>query len=224
MYPTVIVPSMNPVLCAMARSFIPPEWPVIVKDGNPLKHFDELKTLSIATKWAINVDEDCFIIDPAGVLRLISQMEAEGYHTAGIQDGASYMRQHNPVMFNPFFFVFDVEAVQAAPKRGSDIVPTSMSFDHLVRFRQLPHVYDYFEAYYPFFLDLLQAGLKPLFLNNHAYEAFDDSGNNLGKPTILLNEDGTQLAIHAWYSRLYHEPVVQERIRICVEYANTHRS
>jgi hypothetical protein len=219
MYPTVIIPSMNEVLAAKAKSFLPDTWPVIVKDGNPLKHFEELKALPITTKWAINLDEDCFVIDPPAVLRLIAAMEAGGYHTAGIQDGSSYQRAHNPVLFNPFFFVFDVAALQSTPQRGGDIVQISQSYSHLVRFNNLPFVYDEFEAYYPFFVDLLQQGLKPLFLANHAYEAFNDGGYNLGKPSIVLGEDGAELAIHAWYSRLYHSPVVQERIAVCEAYA-----
>lgn len=209
---------MNPILAEKARSFIPPEWPVIVKDGNPTRHFYEIKELDIQTKWAINCDEDCFIMDPAGVLRLIRLMEEGGYDTAGIQDGSSYIRHHNPVMHNPFFLVFNVAKVQAAPRLDLDI-SESEKFKHLVRFNHLPHRFDGFETYYGFFLDLLAAGLKPLYLANHAYEAFDPGPYGLGRPSILLGEDGGELAIHAWYSRLYHEPVVQERIRICEEYA-----
>ena len=218
MYPTIIIPSMNPVLCAKARAFIPKEWPVIVKDGNPSVHFDEIKLLDIRTKWAINVDEDCFIMDPPAVLRLIETMEAGGYDSAGIQDGSSYIRHHNPVLFNPFFFVFNVAKVQAAPKLSLDIEETR-KYAHLVRFHHLPHKYDGFEPYYSFMLDLLEAGLKPLFLASHAYEAFDPGEHGLGKPSILLGEDGKELAIHAWYSRLWHLPAVQDRIRQCEEYA-----
>jgi len=221
-YPTVIIPSMNPILCEKARAFIPADWPVITKDGNPLTHFDDLRKLNISTRWAINLDEDCFLMDPDGVLRLIQLMEEKDYQTAGIQDGSSYARQHNPVIFNPFFFIFNVAAVQAAPKRDGDIVSTSEAYRHLVRFTDAPYAFDNFEPYYRFFLDLLQAGCKPLFLANHAYEAFDERGYNLCKPSIVRGEDGGELAIHAWYSRLYHEPVVQDRIAVCENYANAH--
>ena len=125
MFPTVIIPSMNSILCEKAKSFIPSSWPVIVKDGNPLTHFDELRTLKIDTEWAINLDEDCFIIDPDGILRLIEMMKSDGMHTAGIQDGASYMRGHNPVMFNPFFFLFEVSKIQSAKKFHAEVTVTS---------------------------------------------------------------------------------------------------
>lgn len=212
---------MNEVLCSQARSFLPSEWPVIVKDGNPTKHFYEIKTLDIATKWAINLDEDCFIINPDRVLSLIATMEREGFDTAGIQDGSSYIRHHNPVMFNPFFFVFDVAKVQAAPKLEVDVPTESKRFSHLIRYSNLPYKYDGFETYYPFFFDLLHAGLRPLFLRSHAYDAFPNDGSGLGKPSILLGEDDKELAIHAWYSRLYEHPIVQQRIQICDDYART---
>ena len=219
MKPTIIIPSMNQVLCEKARAFIPADWPVIVKDGHPGRHFDELRALNIATKWAINLDEDCFLIDPSGVLRLIATMERAGFHTAGIQDGSSNLRFHNPVMFNPFFFVFDVAAVQAAPRSSVDVAQESQRCAQLQRYSHLPFAYDNFEVYYPFFMDLLTAGLKPLFLSNHAYEDYDPGGYDIGKPTIVLGEDGEELVIHAWWSRLYHEPVIRERISACEEYA-----
>ncbi|TFW30393.1 hypothetical protein [Duganella callida] len=226
MVPTIIFPSMNPELCAFARAFIPPEWPVIVKDGNPERHFDELKTLDIQTKWAVNVDEDCFVINPQAIVELIAHMEASGYDTAAIQDGASNLRAHNPVMFNPFFFVFNVAKVQAVPKVTTDIptmVATSRQFAPLQRYFDLPFEFDGFEPYYPFFTDLLLAGLRPLFLNNHAWEAFDPAPTGLGKPSIVLDERGNELCIHAWYSRLYHEPVVRARLDACIRYAYDQR-
>lgn len=219
MHPTVIIPSMNPVMSEKARAFIPQGWPVIVKDGNPLRHFDELRALPIQTKWALNLDEDCFLIDPEGVLRLIDTMASGGYDTSGIQDGSSYMRQHNPVIFNPFFFIFDVAKLQASQKCVVNVATESQRFSHYVTFTDLPYQYDEFEPYYPFFMDLLLSGLKPLFLANHAYDAYDPCGTNLGKPSIVIGPDGKELAIHSWYSRLYHEPFVQERIRICEVYA-----
>lgn len=220
MIPTIIIPSMNPTLANLARAFIPSDWPVIVKDGNPYTHFDEIKKLDIATKWAINLDEDCFLINPNGVIRLIELMERNAYDTAGIQDGSSYIRHHNPVLFNPFFFVFNVAKLQAVPKLNADIPTESRKYAHLIRFNHLPHKFDGFEPYYPFFFDLLEAGLKPLFLANHALDSFSTEGHGYGKPSILLDEDGGELAIHAWYSRLFNsDPIVQRRIQVCIDYA-----
>lgn len=226
MVPTIVFPSMNPELCAFARAFIPPDWPVIVKDGNPERHFDELKTLDIQTKWAVNVDEDCFVINPQAVLELIAHMEASGFDTAAIQDGASYLRYHHPVMFNPFFFVFNVEKVQAAPKVTTDIpsmLDSSRQFAHLQRYSDLPCEFDGFEPYYPFFTDLLLAGLRPLFLANHAWDAFDPGLTNLGKPSIVLDERGNELCIHSWYSRLYSDPSLRGRFDACIRYAYNQR-
>ncbi len=219
MIPTIIIPSMNPILCEKALSFIPPEWPRIVKDGNPTRHFEELKGLDIKTRWAINVDEDCFLINPRLVVELLQRMEREGYDTAAIQDGASHMRYHNPVLFNPFFFAFDVKKLQAVKKQCVDPVAESRQYEHLVKYRDLPYKFDGFEPYYPFFVDLLHAGMRPLYLPSRPFHEFPQDGTNIEKPSILLDPDGRELAVHAWYSRLYHEPVVQNRIRICEEYA-----
>ena len=221
MYPTIIIPSIHEELCKKARSFFPEEWPVIVKNGHPLIHFNQLRTLDIKTKWAINLDEDCFIINAPGVLKLIDFMEQNGYQTAGIQDGSSNLRVHNPVIFNPFFFVFDVAALQSAPTTSVAILEESPKYEHFVRYTHLPYKYDNCEPYYPFFMDMLVAGLKPLFLRNHALEAYDPGPYDIGKPSIVLDEDGNELAVHAWWSRLYHEPIIQERIRVCEEYAIT---
>lgn len=218
--PTIIIPSMNPTLCELARSFIPPEWPVIVKDGNPHKHFAELRALDIKTKWAINVDEDCFLADPGAIQRLIATMEAQGYDMAAVQDGASNLRTHNPVIFNPYFFIFDVAKVQATPARPDlDAVAESHKFSHLVRFHELPHSYDGFEPYYPFFIELLTAGLRPLYLNNDALLSLPLSEYDLGRPSVVHGEDGAELAVHSWYSRLWDKPIVKERIRFCTEHA-----
>jgi len=222
MYPTIIIPSINPILCLKVRSFLPGEWPVIVKDGNPQKHFYELKTLDIKTKWAVNLDEDCFLMNPDGLLKLIEFMEQGGYQTAGIQDGSSNLRAHNPVMFNPFLFVFDVAAVQSAPTVAVDIPEESKKFEHFVRYNHLPYQFDNFECYYAFFMDLLAAGLKPLFLNNRAYEEYDPGPYDIGHPTIVVGEDGEELAIHSWWSRLYFQnTAIMQRVHLCEDYARS---
>jgi len=224
MNPTIIIPSMNHTLANLARMFIPGDWPVIVKDGNPYTHFDEIRKIDIGTKWAINVDEDCFLINPNGVIKLIRFMENNGYDTAGIQDGSSYIRHHNPVLFNPFFFVFNVEKLQSAPKITADIPTESEKYAHLIKFKHLPHKFDGFEPYYPFFFDLLKAGLNPLFLANHALDSFSTEGHGYGKPSILLDEEGGELAIHAWYSRFFNDnPIIQKRIQSCIDYAVAER-
>lgn len=222
MYPTIIIPSMNEVLCKKAVSFIPKDWPIIIKNGDPRTHFYELKSLDIKTKWAVNVDEDCFVIDPVGILRLIDQMERDGYDAAGIQDGSSPMRSHNPVVFNPFFWVFNVAKVQAAPSLSLDVVVESQKFSHLVRYKHLPYEYDNFEPYYSFFIDLLHAGFRPLFLSSIPFDGYQHDEYNMGKPSVLLGEDGKELAIHSWYARGYSSmPIVQDRIKVCEDYANS---
>ena len=217
--PTVIFPSMNDELYRRALAFVPAAWPHIVKDGNPTRHFDELRALPIQTKWAINVDEDCFLINPGAILELIGRMEREGFDTAGIQDGSSHLRNHNPTIFNPFFFVFDVQKVRNSSKTCIDPAKESQHYAELVRFHHLPYQYDNFEPYYPFFVDLLHSGLKPLYLANREFKEFPDDGTQLGKPSIVLDDAGRELAIHSWYSRLYHEPVVKGRIQRCIDHA-----
>ncbi|WP_458233041.1 glycosyltransferase family 2 protein [Roseateles sp. P5_E8] len=217
--PTVIFPSMNEELYRRALEFIPASWPHIVKDGNPTRHFDELRGLDIKTRWALNIDEDAFLIDPAAVLELIRRMEREGYDTAGIQDGSSHLRQHNPTIFNPFFFVFNVEKLQASTKSCVDPAAESQRYAHLVRFNNGPAQFDNFEPYYPFFVDLLHCGLRPLYLPNREFSEFPADGTNLGKPSVVMDDAGRELCVHSWYSRLYHEPIVRQRIQHCVDHA-----
>lgn len=77
---------------------------------------------------AINVDEDCFILDPQAVLRLVNFVVANGYANAGCSDGGKEMRSGNPLVTNPFFNIFNLRQIR-----------TKFSREAVRRFRYADH-------------------------------------------------------------------------------------
>ncbi|RZJ11107.1 MAG: glycosyltransferase, partial [Rubrivivax sp.] len=112
-----------------------------------------------------------------------------------------------------------VEKLQASTKSCVDPATESQRYAHLVKFHGGTAQFDNFEPYYAFFVDLLHCGLRPLYLPNREFSEFPDDGTNLGKPSVVMDDEGRELCVHSWYSRLYHEPIVRQRIQRCVDHA-----
>ena len=72
----------------------------------PMVWFDWIKELpSIASKWVIHIDEDCFISSRTEIERLVEIMEKGNYSVSGVSDGFHQYRNGNPVALNSFFMV-----------------------------------------------------------------------------------------------------------------------
>lgn len=162
---------------------------------------------------AVNVDEDCFILDPQAVLRLVDYVVANGYANAGCPDGGEGVpRSGNPIVTNPFFNVFDLRRIRT--KFSREAVRRFRYTDHQAEMTaafdagSLRGEYTFgrpavIEPYYAFFL-WLAGNFSTLYLKPHRHTD--------GISTILCDSAGHALCAHAWFARFYSVPSVVVRL------------
>lgn len=161
---------------------------------------------------AINVDEDCFLVDTEAVQDLVDRVIREGYANAGCPDGGGHCPRHgNPVVTNPFFNVFNLrmireqfsrEAVRTYDYRRdrqrlqaaypAELLQTRYDFDNK----------SYVEPYYPFLL-WMAGTFRTLYLPTKMHAD--------GISTLLYDERGRLLCAHSWMARFYSVPTFLAR-------------
>ncbi len=230
---TCISRSMNDKLYEMMLSLCPREWKFIkISGASADSYLDYIFNTKFDTKWILNLDEDCFIINHENIYKLISFMEKNDYDYCGFQDGGELIvRIHNPLVANPFFNLFNVEKIYQMkkdyyPKKYSPAV-LAEKYSHYIRFKRFKYVFDDYEPFYTQFFWLLDLGLKPYFFQaeeylKEKYHIFFPI--YLGKPyyctpTIIYDNEGEEIAIHSWHSRYYKYPNIKKSINNCYKYA-----
>jgi glycosyltransferase involved in cell wall biosynthesis len=180
------------------------------------EYFREL--LQLDADWVVNIDEDAFLIDPAGVLDLIRRMEAQGYAACGLPDGGVVpIRRHNPVACNACFTVFDLRRLRGLLvdwKQTLEVRYNPRYAEDLPAFaRRGRYCFDHFEPYYGLFFALRESGERILYLDGQEWED--------GTSTVLLGATGQPLLIHAWYARLWQASMdTRARYRRVMDYAS----
>lgn len=156
---------------------------------------------------AINIDEDCFLVDPQTVLDLVQVVIENDYANAGCPDGGSGCpRGGNPIVTNPFFNVLNLKLIRTKFTFKNQI----STFDYKVVLEQMEEKfpkeilkggYDFartdYEPYYPFFF-WLAYNFKTLYLVGEKH--LD------GISTILHAPDGRIICMHSWLARFYNVP------------------
>ena len=138
---------------------------------------------------AINVDEDCFIIDKDAVLRLVDYVVDNQILNAGFSDS------RNPLVTNPFFNVFNWKLLREKTglQTGNQVRKSvQMFYQQNAQMEKID-----FEPYGAFFLWLTQQG-KTLYL--------DGKKHSDTHTTILSNHEGKPMCMHTWYARFYSVP------------------
>jgi hypothetical protein len=160
--------------------------------------------------YAINIDEDAFVVDPDKLVALLKYCIANNYVNCGFPDGGVLrMRTYNPLVTNPFFNIFDVKAIKKRLNyqeienfdfKQYDYEAKSPS--HLYKFKM--YQFDLLESYYRFFL-WLNLSFKVLYL--------DAKDHADGITTLLKDMNGDVFLAHTWYARHYaKDPVQTQRI------------
>lgn len=155
---------------------------------------------------AINIDEDCFVVNPDAVLQLAQMVVAAGYANAGCPDcGSGCPRGGNPIVTNPFFNILNLKLIRSKFSRQA-VVAFSYK-DHKEELKaRVPrelitgsHNFDVTdqEPYYPFFLWLAYE-FKTLYLPAKRH--------NDGITTMLYDEQQNLVAEHTWFARFYTLP------------------
>jgi 2-polyprenyl-3-methyl-5-hydroxy-6-metoxy-1,4-benzoquinol methylase len=156
--------------------------------------------LGIDVDWAINIDEDAFLLAPDRLTALVRFMESEGYAACGMPDGGVVpIRRHNPLACNAFFNVFDMRRVRPIWQDWDRVRGAGPPAENA---RPAPDVaqksvrcFDHFERYYSAFFALLAAGERILYLDA---EEWSD-----GVSTLLKDHAGMPLLVHSWYTRYW---------------------
>lgn len=179
-----------------------PEWRRIVVDGRRnwtptgfIRH-----VVDEDVDYVVHVDEDCFVSSRERLLHLIDTLDSDhSISAAGIPDGGSYYRSHNPAALNLYFVVFRASALRSAWRERDHW--------HRMRFerryadevlRQRDDLdssrvsWDEGEPYYPLFWSLLRMGGRFLYLREHLHSKRWSS--------VVHGADGA-IAEHLWYLR-----------------------
>jgi len=149
--------------------------------------------------FAINIDEDAFVIDNSALLDLLRYVIKNDYVNCGVRDGGALsIRNGNPIVTNPFFNIlnvkkirqsFTIDIVKEYVKNKVDYshyIPTNLMFEF--------NVTDDYEPFYPFFI-WLNTSYKTLYL--------DARQDNDGYTTVVYNHNNKIVLYHSWYSRMF---------------------
>lgn len=230
---TCITRSMNDELYKMMLSLCPPDWNFIrVMDSSADGYLDYIFSGEFNSKWVLNLDEDCFLIDYTNIYEMIKYLEANNFDYSGIQDGGSVpVRIHNPLVANPYFNLFNMDKIKECPReyydKKYDVEEIKSKYEHLVRFKDAPYKYDRYEPFYDQFFWLLEQGLRPFFQKASPY---DEQKYFViapilriipyyNSPTMLFDHNEQEIGIHTWHSRYYNYFNIRKAINNCYDYA-----
>ena len=175
---------------------------VLLLDGrshwHPLNFVEP--ALAVDSDYVVHIDEDAFLLDPAPLSALIAEMEADPeMAAAGVPDGGTPYRGHNPYACNLFFAVFKTSVLREAVARRPDW--KFLRFDPaLTRHLRKPPptsgavALDDFEPYYPLFWLFLAQGLQIRYLPSSLHPELLGSDVFRGEPL-------RPMVFHAWHLR-----------------------
>lgn len=199
--------SMNPVLFDMSDSLLDiPFRHIPLKNTSAISYFYEL--LKYDPDYAINIDEDAFLLDRDALLRLLKFCIKNDIVNCGIPDGGlGSPRAFNPVVTNPFFNIFNIKEIKKAftPEVLNELDFTEADFERLLPTSLLRSPYRYVkdaEPYYSFFLWMAK-NLKTYYL--------DITLHKDGKSWVVKDPEGYPFLCHSWYSRCWGNELKQTK-------------
>jgi hypothetical protein len=158
------------------------------------------KILKYDIDYAVNIDEDAFVVNNEALVELLKYCIEEEIVNCGMRDGGVLpIRYGNPVVTNPFFNILDVRRIRRDfSKRKIKCYPyQEIDYDIFLGRESFPFRYEItsdYEPYYPFFL----------WLNTNYKVYYLDAVEHKDKyTTVLLNQKGEEFLYHSWYSRAY---------------------
>lgn len=176
------------------------------------------KILQYDIDYAINIDEDAFVVDNVALLELLKYCIQEKIVNCGIRDGGVLSIRHgNPLVTNPFFNILNVKTIKKDYSQSviSNFLKKEINYNKLLP-DNLPCKYEVsnnYEPFYPFFL-WLNTNYKVLYLEGKQHK------DNYS--TILYNHKGQQMLFHSWFSRAFgvdqfHTKRIIELYRSCID-------
>ena len=161
--------------------------------------------INLDVDYVINIDEDAFVFDNEAILILLKHCIENDYYACGLPDGGVITtRQHNPLVLNPFFNIFNIRILKNEfhNYKIENYIVHRKEFEKYTPYHLMKTKYTYdnmFEPFYPFFVWLSQSG-KILYLNaeNHKDKI----------STLLKNHEAKPFLIHTWYARRYGNDIL----------------
>ena len=150
--------------------------------------------------WAINIDEDAFVVDASAILELLEYMKREGFVNCGMPDGVQ-VRPCNPIVTNPFFNILNLSAIRE--QFNLDEIKTFNYQEHSDELRaKLPPRLRQMDG------DRFQMDKEEPFYNFFFWMAFhfptlylEAETHSDGISTVLKNHEGNPMLYHSWFSR-----------------------
>ncbi len=150
--------------------------------------------------WAINIDEDAFVVNSQAILDLLEYMKRNGIVNCGMSDGIM-VRPCNPAVTNPFFNILNLSAIRK--KFDLEEIKNFNYFEHrdAILAKLPPHLLQVDEErlamtreepFYNFFL-WMAYHFRTLYLNAEWHPD--------GISTILKNHQDVPMLYHSWFSR-----------------------
>lgn len=181
------------------------EWITLIKQHSNYKYF-------------IHIDEDCFIVNPAGIYEMIEKMEKERAVVCGVPDGGNEWRRNNPIAINSFLMVGKIEEIN---KVDFELDTLELKWEdekkewvnnksaYLQNKSNTPDTYrtttafsfNNFEPYYYFFSRLQQQE----YAFSYIYPAFDKKLKSTNPRIHAASED---IAIHMWLTRKWNSDIL----------------
>lgn len=167
--------------------------------------------LAADSDFIVHMDEDAFLLDPGQLDRLLAEMQADPeIAAAGVPDGGTPYRRHNPYACNLFFTVFQTALLRKLMERKPDW--RSLRFDpaftrHL---RPPPPLSgtvepDEFEPYYPLFWLILEQGLQIRYLSS----SLDPQSM---ASQVFCGDESRPMVLHGWHLRKWFSRDVDPEI------------
>ena len=213
--------SINYELYRRSQSLIRMELPRVRLTNTTADGYFYKMLADTSCNWAINIDEDAFVINEEAVADLLAFMQHEGIVGCGMSDSI-LVRPGNPIVVNPYFNIFNLEAIR---KRFS--TEQVAAFDHrslLDRYTLPPDRFiadqqslllDREEPFYKFFL-WMAYNFHMLYLDAVMHPD--------GISTILYNHRNKPMLYHSWFSRCWRKDEVHtKRIDALYRQAATER-
>lgn len=170
----------------------------------------------------INYDEDAFLLNKKALLDLIEYVCDNNIACCGMPDGGVACRDHNPIVINPFFCIFNLIEIRKfynmdeinnfAYEDHKEKLMDKFPMELLTDYKRVRFDDTTFEPYYPFFL-WLASNSQVFYLNSSVHAD--------GLSTILYNHQNEPFIIHTWYSReygrdTYHTDRINDVIVECI--------
>jgi len=178
---------------------------VLVLDGrshwHPLNFVDQ--ALAFDSDFIIHIDEDCFLLDPAQLSSLISKMAADpAVVAAGVPDGGTPYRTHNPLACNLYFTVLKTQPLREMVERRPDWRALRFNPEYAKCSGLAPAAadpsgpasFDDFEPYYPIFWLILEESQEIHYLRSTLH-------SELLASQVFYGSDSRPMALHAWHLR-----------------------